>query len=231
MSFHNFISSLFVRIYRCYEPGYQKLLRDEKLILFQNLRNDREVPLILEIGAGPGTNFVYYPTPCNVILVEPNIQFKECCIAALQKFPGINLLAYYDVGVENLGNVVTPDSIDIVLGTMVGCAVPDAGKYYEIVLNVLKPGGKFYFMEHILGEPDSWQARWQRGTQWAWKPFGCGCRIDRDLDKEIDKAGFAFVEKKIFYLKLKRSSWYMPLCGCNMVARNVRGVATKSTAA
>lgn len=87
-----------------------------------------------------GTNFKYYPTsPCNLIVIDPNLKFKPQVMENLKKFPHINLIGFYETGIEGVSRFVKDNSVSIVIGTDVGCSVPDVKAYYDNVLKVLRP--------------------------------------------------------------------------------------------
>jgi hypothetical protein len=64
---------------------------------------------------------------------------------------------------------------------------------------VVKPGGRFYFVEHGLS-PDSGVQRWQRRVEPLWKIIGGGCHLTRKADDLIQDAGFLVPESESEYL-------------------------------
>lgn len=104
---------------------------------------------VLEFGPGPGTNF-----KCMSELpvtswtgVEPNQYFEDYQSEAKAlnniTFPTDTVwLRGGDVDIE-------PESFDVVVGTHLLCSVGDAELVLRQAHRALKPGGKYYFLEHV----------------------------------------------------------------------------------
>ncbi len=58
---------------------------------------------------------------------------------------------------------------------------------------MLKPGGKFLFIEHVAAKEGSWLRRVQRFIRPAWRRIGDGCEPDRTIEEDLLGAGFAEV--------------------------------------
>jgi SAM-dependent methyltransferase len=136
---------------------------------------------ILEIGFGTGLNLPHYPEHVRKITtVDPN--------------PGMNKLAGRRIaasGIEVdqrvLGGEALPfagDSFDYVVSTWTMCSIPEVGRALGEVYRVLRPGGRFVFLEHGLsGDPEvrAWQ-RWLNPIQGV---LGDGCRLDLDIEEVV----------------------------------------------
>ena len=101
-------------------------------------------------------------------------------------------------------------------------------KCLQEIKRVLKPGGKFFYMEHIIADEGYLriiQSLLMFGGLW---PFMTdGCNTDRATDKVIPNAGFSHLDQKKFYLPLPEDSKLsFKICG-NIVRPHVMGVATK----
>ncbi len=73
-----------------------------------------------------------------------------------------------------------PDSsFDTVAVTLVLCTVPDLAAVLREVDRVLKPGGRFLFLEHVRAREEG-LARWQDRLHGPWYVFGYGCHCNRD---------------------------------------------------
>lgn len=68
------------------------------------------------------------------------------------------------------------------ISTLVLCSVPDPKKAISELHRVLKPGGRFLFLEHVHGPPSSWERSFQRWVMATglWSTFGDGCDLERD---------------------------------------------------
>src|SRR3954453_9483359 len=106
---------------------------------------------VLEIGAGTGENFPFYPAGIHRIGVEPNFYMQEHLLkrAAEYKIDG-----ELKTGIaEKLP--VADASVDAVVGTLVMCSVSDQAKVLDEILRVLRPGGRYVFIEHVAAADHS----------------------------------------------------------------------------
>ena len=85
------------------------------------------------------------------------------------------------------------------------------------VLRVLKPGGRFIFLEHVAAPPGEALHRVQRVLNPALRLVGHGCSATRSTLEAIQAAGFGSVEAERFRLKL----W--PLSPAAVVSRTLQG--------
>jgi len=181
---------------------------------------------LLEIGAGTGANFEFYPPNTSLVVVDPNPYFKQYLDVNLKKFPNVKLEQCVVAGAEDMKDV--PDnSVDVVVSTLVLCSVPDLMAVYKEIRRVLVPGGKFLFMEHVIDDT----SLIIRFLQILGSKIGLfqllfdGCRPDKDMEPVIKKAGFASVDMKRFRLDLKegvpKGFW-----GVYMIEPHLWGVAT-----
>src|SRR6266849_6790077 len=123
----------------------------------------RIIPLaegkVLEIGVGPGVNFVHYD-PAKVTklyALEPNPGMVR--LADQQRRRTKLDIEFVDLPGERipLGN----GSVDTVVSTFTLCTVSGVVEALRGIGRVLRPGGKFIFFEHGLS-PDLRVQRWQR---------------------------------------------------------------------
>ncbi|XP_006820339.2 thiol S-methyltransferase TMT1A-like [Saccoglossus kowalevskii] len=92
---------------------------------------------------------------------------------------------------------VADNSVDVVVVTWVLCSVQNADDVMNEIKRVLKPGGKFYFMEHTAALRNSWMYLIQRLLNPAWHKIS-GCSMAEETWKAIDEAGFSEVKYKRF---------------------------------
>ena len=159
--------------------------KDKKIILFKDLKGR-----VLEIGPGTGVNFRFFPKDIEWIGLEPNEAMHSHLLKEADRV-GIPVELQVGAG-EQLG---LPDgSVDYVVSTIVLCSVSNVKKTLQEVLRVLKPGGKFIFLEHQADK--AWTFRWliQKIVPYTpWRYFSDGCTPGRALGKEIEQAGFETV--------------------------------------
>src|SRR5215472_13077380 len=115
---------------------------------------------VLEIGVGPGVNFVHYdPTRVSKIYaLEPN---QAMLWQAEEQRRRTQLhVEFLELPGERIP--LPNSSVDTVVSTFTLCTIPRAGLMAAIqgVAGVLRPGGRFLFFELGLS-PDSKVRRWQ----------------------------------------------------------------------
>ena len=91
--------------------GYNKKMDAHKRTLFSMLRDSLEKVDgdILEIGAGPGANFQYYPEGCSIIALDPNKYCKEYFENRNKTFQNVNVKKYILGQAEDMSEL-TSDS-------------------------------------------------------------------------------------------------------------------------
>jgi ubiquinone/menaquinone biosynthesis C-methylase UbiE len=141
---------------------------------------------VVEIGAGTGLNFSHYPTGVTqVVATEPDPHMLRRARDAASG-------ASVPLRVEPASAQELPfedATVDTVVGTLVFCTIPDQAKALAEIHRILKPEGRFLFLEHVRSE-DPGLAKWQDRIQPVWSYFGAGCRPNRDTPAAIERAGF-----------------------------------------
>jgi len=179
-------------------PHLVSMLGNPKPI--ENIRQ-RVVPWaqgeVLEIGVGPGVNFVHYDRAkvAKIYALEPNPGMLRR--AEEQRRRTQLDIEFLDLPGER---IPLPDaSVDTVLSNFTLCTIPGVVAAIEGVGRVLRPDGKFIFFEHGLS-PDSSVRRWQERTepffQWAFE----GCHVTRDIPALIQEGGFKIGQMDTGYL-------------------------------
>lgn len=105
---------------------------------------------VLEIGSGTGANLLsYYPKSIkSLVLTEPDPDM----LALLNS--NINSSYNGKISAENYAADALKfrdDSFDTVVSTLVLCSVDSPEASFAEIKRVLKPDGKFYFIEHLYG--------------------------------------------------------------------------------
>jgi len=141
---------------------------------------------VLEIGFGSGLNVEHYPSTVEKVLaVEPSAKGFRIAQRRIDSSP---------VPVELVGldgqSIPLPDgSCDDALCTFALCTIPDVDAALAEVLRVLRPGGRFHFLEHGLA-PDAGVAAWQRRLEPLQRRVADGCHLTRDPVAMVRGAGF-----------------------------------------
>ena len=92
-------------------------------------------------------------------------------------------------------------SYDCVALTFTLCSIPDVSKALFEINRVLKPGGKFVFLEPGLSDTSKFQVCQHRLNPLQ-KIIGDGCHLNRDMDQIIRGAAFEIKSLKRFQLPL-----------------------------
>jgi SAM-dependent methyltransferase len=155
---------------------------------------------VLEIGPGTGVNLPLLAAraaagvPLRWIGVEPNPAMRT----RLERRAGA-LGFPIELPEPTDGRLPAEDgSCDVVLATLVLCSVTDPEGLLAEVRRVLRPGGRFLFLEHVAAERGTGVRRWQERLAPLWSILADGCRLDRETEARIRAAGFARVEAEAF---------------------------------
>lgn len=178
-------------------PRLVSALGDPKPI--QEVRQ-RMIPLaqgeVLEIGVGPGVNFVHYDPKkvSKIYALEPNPGMIR--LAEQHRRTELNV-EFLDLPGERIP--LGDGSVDTVVSTFTLCTIPGVTEVIRGIGRVLRPGGQFLFFEHGLS-PDIRVRRWQERTeplfQWAFE----GCHVTRDIPALIKEGGFRVERMETGYL-------------------------------
>jgi ubiquinone/menaquinone biosynthesis C-methylase UbiE len=153
---------------------------------------------VVEIGSGTGPNLQYLPAHLTVVGIEPNPYMHRHFLEEDRARGGS---AYLIQGLaENLP--FPDDTVDAVLSTLVLCSVPDLQQVLAEVIRVLKPGGKFLFLEHVAAREGTPLRRVQGVLQPLWGLVGDGCQLNRSTGEELENAGFRSVRIDRFRVPL-----------------------------
>lgn len=152
---------------------------------------------VLEIGGGTGANLPFYPPDVRLTVVEPDPHMVKRLKRRAARL-GRSVTIVSDVG-ENLP---FPDaSFDSVVTTLVLCMVDDVEKVVREARRILRPGGAFFFYEHVVSQKPRGK-QWQDKLNPVWKFLTTGCNLNRDIQGAIRAAGFSNVEISSFDLSV-----------------------------
>ena len=145
---------------------------------------------VLEIGVGTGLSLPHYPADVDEIVgVDPAAPMLR---RARRRAADLGR----DVTFSQAPGESLPfpdDSFDTVVTLAVLCSVDDQGRALAEIRRVLRPGGRFVFLEHVRSDDRSLARKQDRYERpWGW--FTCGCHPNRDTLNAIRDAGFDVVE-------------------------------------
>ncbi len=141
---------------------------------------------VLEIGFGSGLNLAHYPPGVSAVhAVEPSEvarRIAEPRVAA-SRFP-VDF-----TGLDGQSLQFADASVDSAVSTFTLCTIPDADAALSEIRRVLRPGGRFHFLEH--GQSDDPKIRrWQDRLNGLQNHIAGGCNLNRPIDTLIERAGF-----------------------------------------
>lgn len=194
------------------ESAYGALVDGYKRRLFADLQGT-----VIELGAGSGANFAFFPAGIHWVGIEPNIHMHERLRASAQHYGyAADIRAY-----EGERLPFADASADAVVSTLVMCSVTDPAVVLREILRVLRPGGRFAFVEHVASPEGSRNRRVQNFVQPVWGFVGDGCHVNRDTAAAIRQAGFARVSIESFSTPLPIASPH--IAGAAWKAETVTG--------
>ncbi len=164
------------------EATERACLRDWRAQLLAGLDGD-----VLELGAGTGVNLEHLPRQLGrLVLTEPDRHMRAKLAARVQRLGR-------EAEVSGASAVALPfddASFDAVISTLVLCSVPSLERSLAEVFRVLRPGGRFIFLEHVGAPRGTSRRRIQGLVDPFWRHAAGGCRLLRDTERAILDAGF-----------------------------------------
>jgi ubiquinone/menaquinone biosynthesis C-methylase UbiE len=171
---------------------YDRLMRRVEVAGMGGWRSELLAPIegsVLEIGAGTGRNLTHYPPGLGrLVLTEPDRFMRAKLEKAVERSRRRYPVDVLDTAAERLP--FSDNEFDAVVSTLVLCSVPDPRAVLAEVHRVLRPGGRFVFIEHVAADRPRLLG-WQRRLEPIWKLLAGGCHLTRDTDRMITDAGFA----------------------------------------
>lgn len=142
---------------------------------------------VLEIGFGSGATLPFYDPDrvTRLTVIEPSAGMNRRAAARIAASHTI-VCSVRGAGERLPFGAAEFDSVVVCLTL---CSVDDPMAVLAEVRRVLKPGGLFLFLEHVLSE-DGRRATWQRRLTPIQKVVGVGCHLDRDTAACVRAAGF-----------------------------------------
>lgn len=173
---------------------------------------------VLEIGAGTGTNFAYYPpTVAEVTAIEPEPRLRRHAEEAAAQAP---------VPVTVTGSTIETFSpaepFDAIVASLVLCSVQDPDAVVAQLFTLCKAGGELRFLEHVASA--GLRGRMQQvADATVWPRLIGNCHTHRDTPATIAAAGFT--------IATVRHEWTVPAWVPMPVSEHVIGRAVKRAAA
>ncbi|CAB4569913.1 unannotated protein [freshwater metagenome] len=141
---------------------------------------------VLEIGFGSGLNVPSYPPEIELVYaVEPALTARKIAVPRIAASP----IPIQYAGLHGETVALDDNSCDGALCTFTLCTIPGVEQALAELRRVLKPGGRFHFLEHGLA-PDAKTQTWQRRLDPLEKRLADGCHLTRDPVELVKAAGF-----------------------------------------
>ena len=141
---------------------------------------------VLEIGFGTGLNLPHYPSTVTwLTAIEPgHLLDKRVADRSANLAMPVEIFRYRAEALP-----WEDQRFDYAVSTWTLCTIGDPLRALREVRRVLKPGGKFVFLEHGRSD-DPKVAKWQTILNPLQRVFACGCNLNRRIDRLIEDGGF-----------------------------------------
>jgi ubiquinone/menaquinone biosynthesis C-methylase UbiE len=186
-----FYSNVIIPFFYDYSMDSKKINEGRKSILSKITEEE-----ILEIGFGTGINLKFYPPNIKKIIgVDANGGMLQ------QAHKKINEKIEIELIHQSSESLPFPDnSISAVASTYTLCSIKEINAALKEIYRVLKPGGKYYFLEHGLADNPKTQ-KWQQRLNRVQNIWADGCNLNRDMKSLITNAGLKIIDLKNYYMK------------------------------
>jgi ubiquinone/menaquinone biosynthesis C-methylase UbiE len=143
----------------------------------------------LELGAGSGINLPHYPAAVSELVVtEPGPEMLAHLRKAISGAP----LAPASVRLVQSGAEELPfedASFDTVVGTYILCTIPDPRRTLSEVRRLLRPGGRYLFLEHVHAGEGTLLGAFQDLVERPHTYIAAGCHPNRRTAQLIETSG------------------------------------------
>jgi ubiquinone/menaquinone biosynthesis C-methylase UbiE len=143
----------------------------------------------LEIGVGTGLSLAHYPAGVELTGSDPS---EPMLRRARRRAADVGReIVLVEAPAETLP--FEDDSFDTVVSLAVLCTVDDQQRALGEIHRVLRPDGRFLFLEHVRS-PDPRRARTQDRWERPWGWISGGCHPNRRTLGAIEAAGFVVTD-------------------------------------
>lgn len=152
---------------------------------------------VLEIGFGTAINLKFYPNNVKHII---GIDANEGMLKQAEKKINDDRITVEIIHQSSESLPFDDNSIDAVVSTYTLCSIKKVNLALNEIFRVLKPNGKYYFLEHGLANKPFTQ-KLQHLLNPIQKIWADGCNLNRDIKALIENSGLKIIELKNYYLK------------------------------
>lgn len=141
---------------------------------------------ILEVGAGTGTNFAFYPpTVEQVVAIEPEQRLVGLARQAAAAAP-----VPVEVTNRTVETFTADEPFDAVVCSLVLCSVVEPDSVLRHVFSLLRPGGELRYMEHVASKGLRGRLQQFVDVTTVWPRLAGNCHAHRHTEQAIRAAGF-----------------------------------------
>lgn len=152
---------------------------------------------VVEIGFGTAINLKFYPDNVKHII---GIDANEGMLKQADKKIRDSKIK---VEIIHQSSEILPfddNSIEAVVSTYTLCSIKNVESTLKEIYRVLKPAGKYYFLEHGLADKTIVQ-KLQHTLNPIQKIWADGCNLNRNIFSLITASGLDIIEMKNYYMK------------------------------
>ena len=143
----------------------------------------------LELGAGSGVNLPHYTAAVSELIVtEPSPEMLGHLRKALADDPpAAAKVRLVQTGAEELP--FDDSSFDTVVATFILCTIPDPSRTVAEVVRLLRPGGRYLFLEHVHAGKGTLLGAFQDLVERPHTYIAAGCHPNRHTAQLIESSG------------------------------------------
>jgi ubiquinone/menaquinone biosynthesis C-methylase UbiE len=158
----------------------------------------------LEIGAGNGYNLPHFTDAVTELVVtEPSRHMLAALHDQLEAEPPP--VGGWEIVAASAEELPFDDaSFDTVVASFVHCTIPDPPAALQEIARVLKPEGRYLFMEHVRAREGTFLARVQDAVELPHRYLAAGCYPNRRTQELLDASPLRVV--RIEHGRMPRSS-------------------------
>lgn len=139
---------------------------------------------VLEIGFGTGLNLPFYQQVNTLYALEPNPDIYHLALQRLHETPFH--VQHIQASAEKLP--FADNSLDHIVSTWTLCSIAHLEQALDEVYRVLKVGGTFHLVEHVLHNERPNIQRLQKLLTPIQKRLADGCHLNRDIERALKDA-------------------------------------------
>ena len=159
----------------------------------------------LEIGAGSGHNLPHYPASVTELQVRRRGRVRTCLINCAP--PSSPRLRRSDLGSSSgpapRACPSSDSSFDTVVATFVHCTIPDPLTAMNEIARVLRPDGRYLFIEHVRSTESTMLARFQDAVEIPHRYICAGCYPNRRTEELLRGSGLCI--ERVDHVRMPRA--------------------------